>query len=550
MKRWKKIGEILIDKKLVSDADILDAVAQQAKEKSGRRLGEILLENGLIDETQLYESLAEQWGLEFVSQIDLADVDTRLLEKFPLEHLRRIQTLPVYQSDEKVFVLSADPFLPGVIEELSRHFKKTVNIVVLPPIQIQHILNETYGRGRDSNELIETISIEDGFDEDLGKFHLEDVLESANKAPVVKFVNTLIFQALRERASDIHLELSPDAFKIRYRIDGVLVNRFSPPRRLHASVTSRIKIMAGLDIAERRLPQDGKIRVRFGDREVDIRVSSVPCAHGERVVMRLLDRKSELLTLEQMGLPGDILQQFDRLIHRPNGIFLVTGPTGSGKTTTLYGAIMRIVSPDVNIITLEDPVEYELTGASQIPVKPKIGFTFASGLRSILRQDPDVILVGEIRDAETAAMAIQASLTGHLVFSTLHTNDAASAAVRLMDMDIESYLVASTLIGVLAQRLVRKLCTGCAVKNEQGIWQAGGCAVCAQTGYKGRTGVYELLNVDEEMAALIGRSATLDEIRASARNNGMRTLYEDGMSKVALGQTSVTEVERVCWQGN
>ncbi|MFZ5952722.1 MAG: GspE/PulE family protein, partial [Candidatus Rifleibacteriota bacterium] len=510
MVKWKKLGEILVETGLIDQAALDEALIQQQKDNPRRRLGEILCDGGLIDEPQLYQALAQQWGLEFVGHVDLADVDTALLEEFPLEHLRRINTVPVHHSPESIYVISADPFRPGIIEELNRHFKKTIKFVVTPPVQIQHVLNETYGRGRDSSELIETISVEDGFDGDLGQFAVEDVLESANKAPIVKFVNTLIFQSLRERASDIHLELSPDSFKIRYRIDGVLVNRFSPPRKLHAPVTSRIKIMAGLDIAERRLPQDGKIRVRFGDREVDIRVSSVPCAHGERVVMRLLDRKTELLSLEQMGMSADILTQFDRLIRRPNGILLVTGPTGSGKTTTLYGAIMRIVSPDVNVITLEDPVEYELPGASQIPVKPKIGFTFASGLRSILRQDPDVILVGEIRDDETAGMAIQASLTGHLVFSTLHTNDSASAAVRLMDMNVEPYLVASTLIGVLAQRLVRRLCSNCVKKLADGTWQASGCAVCSQTGFKGRTGVYELLNVDEEIAALIGRSASLD----------------------------------------
>jgi general secretion pathway protein E len=528
-----------------------EALDQQKNEKPAhRRIGEILLDNAFVDEPGLYSALAEQWGLEFTERIELADIDTTLLEIFPLEHLRRIQTVPVYQSEDGVFVISADPFKPGVIEEISRKFAKKINLLVTTPIQIQHVLNETYGRGRDSDELIETISVEDGLDGDLDQFEIEDVLESANKAPVVKFVNTLIYQSLRERASDIHLELSPDSFKIRYRIDGVLVNRFSPPRRLHAPVTSRIKIMAGLDIAERRLPQDGKIRVRFGDREVDIRVSSVPCAHGERVVMRLLDRKSELLTLEQMGMQADILETFDRLIHRPNGILLVTGPTGSGKTTTLYGAIMRIVCPDVNVITLEDPVEYELEGASQIPVKPRIGFTFAAGLRSILRQDPDVILVGEIRDDETASMAIQASLTGHLVFSTLHTNDSASAAVRLMDMNVEPYLVASTLIGVLAQRLVRKLCTGCRQKALDGSWSATGCSLCSNTGFKGRTGVYELLEVDEKIAGLIGRSASLDEIRSASKIAGMRSLYDDGLEKVKLGQTSLAEVDRVCWQGN
>ena len=466
MKVWKKIGEILINKKLISRSDLEEALDLQQNSDETRMIGQILFDSGLINEASLYESLSEQWGLKFLESVDTAEIDNSLLEQFPLEHLRRIQTIPAYQNEYYIFVFSADPFRPGVFEELTRHFNKQIQVVVMPPVRIQHILNETYGRGSDSNELIETITVEDGFDTDLDQFEIEDVLESANKAPVVKFVNTLIFQSLRERASDIHLELSPDAFKIRYRIDGVLVNRFSPPRRLHAPVTSRIKIMAGLDIAERRLPQDGKIRVRFGDREVDIRVSSVPCAHGERIVMRLLDRKTELLTLEQMGMQSDILKQFDHLIRRPNGILLVTGPTGSGKTTTLYGAIMRIVSPDVNVITLEDPVEYELEGASQIPVKPKIGFTFASGLRSILRQDPDVILVGEIRDAETAAMAIQASLTGHLVFSTLHTNDSASAAVRLIDMEVEPYLVASTLIGVLAQRLLRRYCSACVSKTK------------------------------------------------------------------------------------
>ncbi|MGM0599056.1 MAG: GspE/PulE family protein [Candidatus Rifleibacteriota bacterium] len=550
MKNWKKIGEILINKKLIGKPDLVEALKLQQNDEENRLIGQILFDSGLINEASLYESLAEQWGLKFLENVEIGDIDTSLLEQFPLEHLRRIQTVPAYQNEYHIFVLSADPFRAGVFEEFTRHFNKQIQVVVMPPVRIQHILNETYGRGRDSNELIETISVEDGFDTDLDQFEIEDVLESANKAPVVKFVNTLIFQSLRERASDIHLELSPEAFKIRYRIDGVLVNRFSPPRRLHAPVTSRIKIMAGLDIAERRLPQDGKIRVRFGDREVDIRVSSVPCAHGERIVMRLLDRKSELLTLEQMGMQEDILKQFDQLIHRPNGILLVTGPTGSGKTTTLYGAIMRIVSPDVNVITLEDPVEYELEGASQIPVKPKIGFTFASGLRSILRQDPDVILVGEIRDAETAAMAIQASLTGHLVFSTLHTNDSASAAVRLIDMNVEPYLVASTLTGVLAQRLLRRYCSSCVSKSKDGYYKAPGCIACAQTGFKGRTGVFELLMVDEEIAALIGRNASLDEIRNASKAAGMRSLYEDGLAKVKMGQTSIAEVERVCWQGN
>ena len=549
MKNRLKIGQILVERGEITPEMRDETLAIQQGSPLHRLLGDLLIENGYVDETALYSALAQQWHLEFSATLDPADIDNSLLEMFPLEHLRRNQTIPMHQTDEELFVASAEPFKPGVIEELTRKFKKRLCFVVIPPSVLGNALNETYGRGHNSQEIIETISIEDSVDGNLDNFEPEDVLESANKAPVVRFVNTLIFQSLRERASDIHLELAPEGFRIRYRIDGVLVNRFSPPRKLHAPVTSRIKIMAGLDIAERRLPQDGKIRVRFGDREVDIRVSSVPCAHGERVVMRLLDRRSELLTLEQMGMDTDILATFDRLIRRPNGILLVTGPTGSGKTTTLYGAIMRIISPDVNIITLEDPVEYELPGASQIPVKPRIGFTFAAGLRSILRQDPDVILVGEIRDDETAAMAIQASLTGHLVFSTLHTNDSASAAVRLVDMNVEPYLVSSTLIGVLAQRLVRRLCPACRRAAGDGIWDAPGCSACSNTGFKGRCGIYELMVIDEQISALIGRGASLDEIRGQSRKNGMVSLYENGLYKIERGITSKAEIERVCWQG-
>lgn len=545
----QKIGEILLAGNHITATMLEEALVQQ-KTTPERLTGEILLESGYVSETALYQALAKQWELDFVEPIEMQDVDCSLLEIFPLEHLRKIMTFPITQNETAVWVASANPYKDGIIEEFSQYFKKNILFVVTTPSEIQQVLNELYGRGQSSGDIIETIAIDDGLEGNIDDFQPEDVLESANKAPVVKFVNTLIYQSLRERASDIHLEMSPEGFRIRYRIDGVLVNRFAPPGKLHAPVISRIKIMANLDIAERRLPQDGKIRVRFGDREVDIRVSSVPCAYGERIVMRLLDRRTELLTLEQMGMPKNILANFDQLIRRPNGILLVTGPTGSGKTTTLYGAIMRIVCPDVNIITLEDPVEYELAGVSQIPVKPRIGFTFASGLRSILRQDPDVILVGEIRDNETARMAIQASLTGHLVFSTLHTNDAASAAVRLIDMNIEPYLVASTLIGVLAQRLVRRLCNKCMKKSQDNDgYEPVGCNACAETGYKGRCGIFELIQIDETLANMLGKNTGLDEIRNYARKQGIETLYDNGLKLVDNKVTSITEIERVCWQG-
>jgi len=545
-KASRRIGEMLIERGVLLPA-LLDEALKKQKEQGGR-LGDILLADGAITEDVLYQTLAGQWGLDFLAELNVRDIDFKVLEKYPLDHLRRHKILPVHQDNDTLFVITSEPFTAGPLDEMSLETKKKLHVTIMPPSVIISILNENYGRGKDSREVIEDLTIEGGLEEELEKLQIEDVLASANKAPVIKFVNTTIFQALRERSSDIHLEPSPDGFRIRYRIDGVLFERYSPPRTLHAPITSRIKIMAGLDIAERRLPQDGKVRVKFGDREVDIRVSCVPSAHGERVVLRLLDRKAELLTLEQMGMEKDTLATFDHMIRRPNGILLVTGPTGSGKTTTLYGAIMRIMSPDLNIITLEDPVEYELKGANQIPVKPKIGFTFASGLRSILRQDPDVIMVGEIRDEETASMAIQAGLTGHMVFSTLHTNDSVGATIRLVDMKVEPYLVASTLVGALAQRLVRRLCGSCKTKSEDGTCQPVGCPACSNTGFRGRLGLFELMAVDEEVAALIGNHVSLDQIRAAVLRKGMRPLMEDGLLKVRAGTTCRSEVEGVCLQ--
>lgn len=543
----RRLGELLLAQGALPPAALEEALARQAA--AGGRLGERLVADGTVDEEVLYRTLAGQWGFDFLPRLAAKDIDQRLLDSLPIEHLRRHRLLPVHETAEFLYVVTAEPLTCGPLDELALAHGRPLHITVMPPAAILETLDETWGKGRPSEEIIDTLTVEGNLEDQLEKIQVEDVLASANKAPVVKFVNTLIFQALRERASDIHLELGTEGFRIRFRIDGVLNDRFAPPRTLHAPVTSRVKIMAALDIAERRLPQDGKIRVRFGEREVDIRVSCVPSAHGERVVLRLLDRKTELLTLEQMGMEPATLAGFDRLIRRPNGILLVTGPTGSGKTTTLYGAIMRIISPGVNIITLEDPVEYELAGASQIPVKPKIGFTFAAGLRSILRQDPDVIMVGEIRDEETASMAIQASLTGHLVFSTLHTNDAASAAVRLVDMKVEPYLVASTLIGVLAQRLVRRLCAGCRRAGPDGSWTAPGCDRCGRSGYAGRIGLFELLEIDDGMSALIGRKASLDDIRVAARSRGVSMLAEDGRRKVQAGLTTREEVDRVCAVG-
>jgi general secretion pathway protein E len=385
----------------------------------------------------------------------------------------------------------------------------------------------------------------------------------ASEAPVIRLVNLLINRAVEQRASDIHIEPFEQELKVRYRIDGVLHDVETPQRRLQAAIVSRVKIMAKLNIAERRLPQDGRIRIRIMGREIDLRVSTLPTLYGESVVMRILDRSSIVLDLEELGFEPDSLATFNQLIVRPYGMILVTGPTGSGKTTTLYGALHKINSPDKKIITIEDPVEYQLAGVNQIHVKPQIGLSFANGLRSIVRQDPDVIMVGEIRDAETAEIAIQAALTGHLVFSTLHTNDAAGAVARLLEMGMEDYLIASSLLGVLAQRLVRRLCKACCVPAEEGgeglpellggkanggavtVYEARGCEECAGTGYLGRSGIYEVLIVQDEVRELILKRSSADALKSEAIRCGMRTLREDGWLKVRQGGTTVPEVLRV-----
>ena len=385
-----------------------------------------------------------------------------------------------------------------------------------------------------------------------------DLLDSQDGAPIIRMINALLTQALREGASDIHIEPYVERSVVRFRIDGVMRDIVSPPRSVHAALVSRIKVMANLDIAEKRLPQDGRISLRLAGRTVDVRVSTLPAAQGERAVLRLLDKDNTRLDLPQLGMSEPTLKQLDSLIKQPHGIILVTGPTGSGKTTTLYAALSRLDATQLNIMTVEDPIEYELTGIGQTQVNPRIDLTFSRALRSILRQDPDVIMIGEIRDLETAQIAVQASLTGHLVLATLHTNDAASAVTRLADMGIEPFLLASSLLGVMAQRLVRRLCPVCRRKDKIGkaelkrhqlravaSFEAPGCAACAQTGYRGRTGIYELLLVDEPLRALIHERAGESAYRRHGHDQGMVTLREDGLRWIADGTTSVAELLRV-----
>jgi general secretion pathway protein E len=374
---------------------------------------------------------------------------------------------------------------------------------------------------------------------------VEDLLEAADDAPIIRMLNALLTQGVRDGASDIHIEPYERSSAVRFRVDGTLREVVQPNKALHAALISRLKIMAELDISEKRLPQDGRISLRLGTRAIDVRVSTLPGAHGERAVLRLLDKTEARFSLEALGMSGEVLQGFDRLIRQPHGIVLVTGPTGSGKSTTLYASLARMDTATTNVLTVEDPIEYELPGIGQTQVNAKIDLSFAKALRAILRQDPDVIMIGEIRDYETAQIAIQASLTGHLVLATLHTNDAPSAVTRLIDMGVEPFLLSSSLLGVLAQRLVRQLCTACRRQDAQGLWHAVGCPACGHTGYKGRTGVYELMTADEAVRALIHNRAAESELTTAALTGGLRPMREDGQRLVAEGVTSAEEVVRV-----
>ncbi|HTD02355.1 type II secretion system ATPase GspE [Undibacterium sp.] len=434
---------------------------------------------------------------------------------------------------------------PTAIAEVGRRFGK-VRLNVMPHAELLQVIARAYaGSGGDAADVVGEVES----DMDLAKLMLdmpaiEDLLESADDAPVIRMINALLTQALREGASDIHIEPFEQISIVRFRVDGSLRDIVRPKKAVHASLISRIKIMAQLDIAEKRLPQDGRITLRIGGRPVDVRVSTLPTGHGERAVLRLLDKEAGRMDLSSLGMSDQVLPQFDKLISQPHGIVLVTGPTGSGKTTTLYAALSRVNAGTTNILTVEDPIEYELAGVGQTQVNPRIEMTFAKALRAILRQDPDVIMIGEIRDLETAQIAVQASLTGHLVLATLHTNDAAAAVTRLLDMGIEPFLLSSSLLGVVAQRLVRKLCSHCKRFDGQ-AWHAVGCEHCGQTGYQGRVGVYELLLTTDEIRAQIHHQAAEAEIRAVAQRDGMATMREDGERWLQAGITTPEELLRV-----
>jgi general secretion pathway protein E len=557
------LAAILMRTSALSEEKLREALRLQAER--GGRLVDLLVSEGLATPEQVLEALGQQLGLPIRPQIDASAVDEELALKVPIGFAKSHVLLPLGRDpDGALRVAVSDPLATEPLDDLRLLFDGSeLRIELATQRAILGAINEVYDRGPAAADALAEDAAEDldALADEISH-EPQDLLEAADESPIIKLVNSLLQHSVKERASDIHLEPFEKELRVRFRIDDILYEPMKPlPRQLLASIVSRIKIMGGLNIAEKRLPQDGRIRLKIAGRDYDVRLSVIPVAHGERVVMRLLPRTQELLNLEKLGFSATQIGVMERLISRPNGIILVTGPTGSGKTTTLYAALSRINATDKNIITIEDPVEIQLGGIGQIEVRPQIGLTFASGLRSVLRQDPNVILVGEIRDLETAEIAIQASLTGHLVFSTLHTNDAASAITRLVDMGVEPFLVASSLVAVLAQRLVRVLCPHCRVPYDATreellelgvrppdrpvrVYRPEGCAACNYTGYRGRVGIFELMLIDDDIRSHVSQNTDSKTIKQQAVRKGMHTLRADGARRALAGVTSVAEVLR------
>jgi general secretion pathway protein E len=552
---------VLIEQLGLDTAQVARAVETQ--EETGEDFGRILLQQEAINEIDLLKAQGVLFDLAVMTSLP-QDLNTDFTAKVSIGYLKTNRIVPVRTASESYFAIN-DPYAFQPLDDLRKILSmETARCVLCPNTAIVNAINFAYDMTQDSAE--EVVQGMDDEDPEALFSEIEetgDLLDDTSDAPVIRLVNLMFAQAVRDNASDVHIEPYQNSLKIRQRLDGVLYDMLAPPKHVQSALISRIKIMAKLNIAERRLPQDGRIELKIANREIDVRVSTLPTAFGERVVLRLLDKSSVLISLTDLGMSADRLEQFSREIKASNGIILVTGPTGSGKTTTLYAALTTINSTDVNIITVEDPIEYRIGGIGQVQVNPKINLTFASGLRSIVRQDPDVILVGEIRDTETAEIAIQSALTGHLVFSTIHTNDSASAVTRLRDMGIESFLISSSVNAILAQRLVRIICNDC--KEEYSpdveelkklgispleaegrvVYHGKGCSKCNNTGYRGRKGIFELMLLDKEMKNLILKTSDSNAIKKMAVEKGMVTLRQDGIQKIFAGITTIEEVFRV-----
>ncbi len=548
--------------KLDIPADTVNQALELQKEKGGDLL-RLLMRQDTVNEIDLLHKLGNELEMEFSFSLP-SEIQTDFTAALPISFLKKHLMVPVVANDD-AFIAINDPFDFQALDDVRRILDLTgARPVLCPQTAIVSAINFAYDMTQNTAEEV----MQDIDEEDPEALFTEieetgDLLDDTSDSPVIRLVNLMFSQAVRDRASDIHIEPYQNSLKIRQRLDGILYDMLSPPKHVQSALISRIKVMAKLNIAEKRLPQDGRIELKVANKEVDIRVSTLPTAFGERVVLRLLDKSSVLISLTDLGMPEDRFIPFSDQIRAANGIVLVTGPTGSGKTTTLYAALTAINNTDINIITVEDPIEYRISGIGQVQVNPKIDLTFASGLRSIVRQDPDVILVGEIRDTETAKIAIQSALTGHLVFSTLHTNDAASAITRLVDMGIEPFLISSSINAILAQRLVRIICPECKTgytpepdairklgldpKEMEGkqVYRGRGCKNCHHTGFKGRQGIFELLIMDQSMKNLILSTANANAISNQAVKNGMITLRRDGADKVLAGVTTIEEVYRV-----
>jgi general secretion pathway protein E len=555
------IGELLVAQGALQRSDLLAALKLQKEAGGTERLGAILTRQGWVAERVLYQALSGQLGIPLASAADFPALPV-FEEQVSTRFIQESRALPIREDAERLVLVMADPLDSYALNAFQLVSGREVDVMLGLPSEIDAAFERLYVEGRSSigqivGEADEAVDLETSSDVQ----HLKDL---ASEAPVIRVVNLIMERALEARASDIHIEPFENRLIVRYRIDGVMQEVESPPRRLSAAVISRIKIMANLDIAERRLPQDGRIKLRVKHKEIDMRVSTVPTMHGESVVMRVLDKGGVPLDFDTLGFDAPTLKRFLDALTQPHGIVLVTGPTGSGKTTTLYTALQLLNKPDVKILTVEDPVEYQMEGINQIQVKPQIGLTFANALRSIVRQDPDVIMIGEIRDLETAQIAVQSALTGHLVISTLHTNDAPSTVNRLLDMGVEDYLLTSTVNGILAQRLVRSLCKVCREAYEPlpevvqefdlrryagdspiTLYRPVGCEACGGTGYSGRLGIMEMLPVTDAIRGLIMRHAVSGDLRRQAIADGMQTLYEDGLRKVVAGIVTLDEVLRV-----
>ncbi len=556
------LGDLLIRKGVMNQSQLEDALEEQRRSGHTKLLGEIIVDLGFATNEQVMEALAEGYGVPF-ARVSARIADPRVTEALPREFIESHCVLPLFLVDGALTVAVTEPANLFLTEEIERLTGYDVQIVAATPADIRSTLQAYLPNANvfvidDIYEDVEVtdFSIVESQVTDLG--NLEEV---SGQSPVIKLVNFLVYQAVQDRASDIHIEVDDHISRVRYRVDGRLVTKLAPPHQMHPAIVSRIKIMAGMDISERRLPQDGDIHVMVDGRPIDLRVSTMPGKHGEKAVVRIIDSRSAIVPLEKIGFGPDLLPEWRRIIDASNGVVLVTGPTGSGKSTTLYSALAELSSDELNISTVEDPVEVNIAGINQFPVHEKAGFTFAKALRALLRQDPDIVMVGEIRDTETARIATQAALTGHLVFSTLHTNDALAAVTRLVNMGIEPYLVSAIVRGVLAQRLVRRICPHCKgpytpddrsralIEEYLGtcpeVFRGEGCSRCHGKGYAGRLGIFELLIPSGSVLDAISNGASAQELRTAAVESGFRPIRNDGFAKVAAGLTTIEEVVRV-----